>query len=495
MKRRLVFVLLFLLIGVSFVSAVEPMILRTIKEIKSVNPESVANLGFGVYQISAQYNLGSYHEGDWMGEENKNRENLVIGAFWVEFSWDRPETDVVLIDGAGVERKIYLPASTLKGNSSYGEYYWISEDGSSYYANTNHGYGWPDLTYEQALVSEHLARETLSQDQKNPEEEEPPVLGIEESGGGIKLKGRLINQVSNEPISDAKLNSAYEFFPAEVITDSNGNFEFVVSTDLGGAWDFYSDCYGWANNIGLQKDYEFWKDGELKAKYDLALRKTRFDAEEEVTDVSGQTEIDVGIIYAWPSADISIISDIKASFNVQYKYKNSYGYNGPGQGGYREDHYLSTALPVDYDVFIQFEDEQGNEYKSTTYRVPLESKCGVITLKYFNEESEWLFLSEIQPDEETGPIELPEEVEDISEEIISSLCNGCLKDSKCYPFGYRKDGKYCTDFNNFVDYKEAKEFCDNNFECNSNICVDSECISSGFLKRVMNWFRRLFGGD
>ena len=93
----------------------------------------------------------------------------------------------------------------------------------------------------------------------------------------------------------------------------------------------------------------------------------------------------------------------------------------------------------------------------------------------------------ITPTESTGPVELSEEVK--------VVCNGCELKTKCYPFGYRKDGKYCSDETNFVDYKGKKESCDNNFECKSNICVNSECISEGFLKKIMNWFGRIFGEE
>jgi hypothetical protein len=485
MKKAIIIamILMFSLFTISLVSAIEPMIIRTIKEIESVTPEDVANLGFGVYQVSAQYNIGGYSQGDWMGADNKRAEDLVSGAFWVEFSWDRPETDIVLIDGAGNIRKIYLPASTPRGDSTYGEYYWIAEDGSSYYAHTSHSHGWPDLTHEEALVEEHLARETLSPEQRNPEEEEPPVQGIGSSGDVIKIKGRIIDEITNEPIAGARLSSAYEFSPDEIISDSNGNFEFIVRANFEGGWHFYADCYGWADSISLQPNYN---------SYGLALRKSRFDAEEEITDVSGQDEIDVGIIFAWPSADISTDSDIEASFNVQYKYKNLQGYNGPGNGNYKTEHYLTSALPLDYDVFIQFEDEQGREYKSTTYHTPLDAKCGVITLKYFDGNSEWFFLSEIQPDEETGPIPLPEQIKDQPKERIARICDGCLENKKCYPFNYRRSGEYCSIDNQFVDQLKAGSSCDNNFECQSNVCVDSECISGSLLKKIIAWFRRVF---
>lgn len=494
MRRLILMSLFILLIMIGFVSAEEPMILRRIKEIKSVSPSDVANLGFGVYQVSAQYNLGAYHQGKWYGEENRRSEDKISGAVWVEFSWSRPETNVVLIDGLGNERKIYLPASTPAGNSTYGEYYWISEDGSSYYANTNHSYGWPDLDYKQALVPEHLARKSLSPEQQNPEVEEPPGPSLEEKGNVIKIKGQLTDELTSEPIVGARLNSAYEFSPDEVVTDANGTFEFIASADFGGAWTFLDKCHGWSDNIVLQKNYEFWEDGQLKYTHGFALRKDRFDAKEDVIDVTGKNEIDIGRAYAWPQADISIISDTKTSFSVMYKHKNSERYNGPGQRGYIEEHYLTNALPLDYDVFIQFEDEQGNQYKSSTYHVPKDAFCNVVTLKYFNGESEWYLLSKIQPDEETGPIEIPKEAENIPEATLNALCSGCLEDKRCYPFSYRESGEYCSIDNKFFKQLKAGEGCENNFECESNVCVGGECISESLIRRIIEWFKRLFGG-
>jgi len=99
--------------------------------------------------------------------------------------------------------------------------------------------------------------------------------------------------------------------------------------------------------------------------------------------------------------------------------------------------------------------------------------------------------AKIEPDEKTGPIDIPE---GISEEEISGICDGCLLDNQCYPFGYRKSERYCFDENEFVDYKESEESCDNNFECKSNVCVDGECVSGGLVRRIINWFIRLFGG-
>ncbi|MBU2496536.1 MAG: hypothetical protein KJ767_00565 [Nanoarchaeota archaeon] len=92
----------------------------------------------------------------------------------------------------------------------------------------------------------------------------------------------------------------------------------------------------------------------------------------------------------------------------------------------------------------------------------------------------------INPDEE-GPISIP------AEEGVVYDCNGCESDGKCYPLGYRKAEQYCTPDNEFVAQLEADASCDNNFECESNVCVSGECVSGGLIKKIMNWFKRLFG--
>jgi|TARA_Y100000031_G_C8229033_1_gene389953 hypothetical protein len=323
----------------------------------------------------------------------------------------------------------------------------------------------------------------------------------------ITIKGKLIDQLSGKPVEGAQLMSAYEFSPSNVLTDKNGNFEFSVNSDfkikegpetgksdIGAQWTFFKDCYDYGY-IVLQKNYEVWSSGKLQNTYSMALRQTVFDEDEKVKDVSGKKTIDLGSLEIYPNADVSIESDIATSFNVMYKYKNREGYNGPGQSGYTTEHYLSSALPLDYDVYIQFEDASGNEYQSSTYRIPSNARCGVISLEYFNGESEWSVLTEVTPTEESGPvkIEIPEVVKKENPNTISRLCLGCLKDDTCYPLGYRKSGEYCSESKIFTSQLEADLTCENNFECSSNLCIDSQCISSGFWQKIMNWFKNLFG--
>jgi hypothetical protein len=95
------------------------------------------------------------------------------------------------------------------------------------------------------------------------------------------------------------------------------------------------------------------------------------------------------------------------------------------------------------------------------------------------------------PTTETGPIDLPETISSESEKEL--VCSGCVLSDKCYPFGYRKDGKYCLDEDSqFTEYKTNKETCENNFECNSNVCVDNQCIKQGLFKRFLRWLGRIF---
>ncbi|MDP2924861.1 MAG: hypothetical protein Q8N99_00655 [Nanoarchaeota archaeon] len=78
--------------------------------------------------------------------------------------------------------------------------------------------------------------------------------------------------------------------------------------------------------------------------------------------------------------------------------------------------------------------------------------------------------------------------------IEALICkDSCPLDNKCYPFGYRKSGKYCTDSGGFEPQLKADKTCENNFECSSNVCVSGKCISEGFIQKILNWFRKLFG--
>ena len=81
--------------------------------------------------------------------------------------------------------------------------------------------------------------------------------------------------------------------------------------------------------------------------------------------------------------------------------------------------------------------------------------------------------------------------------VVEQPCSGCKRNGDCLPFGTRlvEDGvpKYCSITKEFEFQKGADEACQNNYECSTNICVDSKCISSGLITRILNWFKSFFG--
>jgi len=93
-------------------------------------------------------------------------------------------------------------------------------------------------------------------------------------------------------------------------------------------------------------------------------------------------------------------------------------------------------------------------------------------------------IKSIQP--EKKPLEIPDE-----EEIIYN-CQGCRIENLCYPFNYRLDKEYCSINGTFEIQLEAEASCNNDFECESNICIDNSCVSAGLWRKILNWFKSLF---
>ncbi|MBI2046832.1 hypothetical protein HYT26_01555 [Candidatus Pacearchaeota archaeon] len=80
---------------------------------------------------------------------------------------------------------------------------------------------------------------------------------------------------------------------------------------------------------------------------------------------------------------------------------------------------------------------------------------------------------------------------------ITTDCKfGCFYQDKCLPYGLRISGLYCSTNNDMkTQTAAANESCENNFECKSNVCIDGKCISSNLIQKVLDWFKRLFGGE
>jgi len=116
-------------------------------------------------------------------------------------------------------------------------------------------------------------------------------------------------------------------------------------------------------------------------------------------------------------------------------------------------------------------------------------------------------IPQIVPTIETGPIEIPVTTTStptvVTPQAVPSdttpidsynyVCTGCELDSKCYPFGYRKDSSFCSDSQSFVAQQESDASCNNSFECQSNVCASDKCVSQDLFSAIINFFKNLFG--
>ena len=78
-------------------------------------------------------------------------------------------------------------------------------------------------------------------------------------------------------------------------------------------------------------------------------------------------------------------------------------------------------------------------------------------------------------------------------EIPYNVDIGIISNNSCSQISFRQDDKYCGINQQWQLQKPQDEVCENNFECESNVCVNGQCISSGLLEKILDWFKKLFG--
>ena len=64
-----------------------------------------------------------------------------------------------------------------------------------------------------------------------------------------------------------------------------------------------------------------------------------------------------------------------------------------------------------------------------------------------------------------------------------------------YQYKFVVDGKWIKDPANpnlLNGPFGENSICDNNFECESNVCVSGECVSNTLIRKIINWFKRVF---
>lgn len=81
---------------------------------------------------------------------------------------------------------------------------------------------------------------------------------------------------------------------------------------------------------------------------------------------------------------------------------------------------------------------------------------------------------------------------DSPEIYCTNKCGGCLKDKNCYPYGTRIKDEFCGLEGEFFVQLTENEICENDYECETNLCIDGKCISSGIWQNFLSWFKTLF---
>ncbi len=140
------------------------------------------------------------------------------------------------------------------------------------------------------------------------------------------------------------------------------------------------------------------------------------------------------------------------------------------------------------DICLNVPSPQGDEVYSSNYLGEFYCDAGLVNVEIYTcpmgcVNSVCSEKAEIIPNETADPVQVNDSFD----------CNGCISDKKCYSFGHRSKGKFCSDLNNqFIEQKKPDVSCENNFECSSNVCISGKCISEGFIQKLLNWFKRLF---
>ena len=94
-----------------------------------------------------------------------------------------------------------------------------------------------------------------------------------------------------------------------------------------------------------------------------------------------------------------------------------------------------------------------------------------------------------------------EKVQEVTKEISESViqkpiieCNGCLdENNNCIPVTVRISNKFCVINKELKQQLSGESPCNNNYECDSNVCVSNKCISTTFLEKIIGWFKKIFG--
>lgn len=154
--------------------------------------------------------------------------------------------------------------------------------------------------------------------------------------------------------------------------------------------------------------------------------------------------------------------------------------------GALESHQIDPILWIDYNGVVEpnITISAHSEYISIEDIIAEEGERKCINKATIKEK-------EIEPTE--TPTELPDDVTIEKEDEVEDICKGCMVGERCYPFGNRQGGKFCSDDTKRFELQVNVGKCEDNFKCLSNLCIDGKCKKLGLWERFLNWLNRLFG--
>lgn len=79
-----------------------------------------------------------------------------------------------------------------------------------------------------------------------------------------------------------------------------------------------------------------------------------------------------------------------------------------------------------------------------------------------------------------------------SSKVSQEECAGCYDGINCYDVSYRMRDKYCSVSLEILSQKSEGDYCEYNFECYSNNCLDGVCSYKNFVQRLFRWFSWVF---
>jgi hypothetical protein len=87
--------------------------------------------------------------------------------------------------------------------------------------------------------------------------------------------------------------------------------------------------------------------------------------------------------------------------------------------------------------------------------------------------------------------EFLEEYYDCPTNCENGACN------KCESIGFRKNKYYCSEEGDYklqkmVDAEGNWAKCENHYECESNVCIEGECVRPSFIKSAIAWVKNWF---